>query len=89
MVDLTLISGSFYFSFVFIENEGFGASQSGDSVTSIPAGGFFLFMSLLRKHMIFCDFSMICRQNDRNLSSTRGTINKTGILDSIKFRWVP
>ena len=39
------------FLLVFIENGGFGASQSGDSVTSIPAGGFFCcYVPFAEKH---------------------------------------
>ena len=32
---------------------------------------------------------MIFLPNDNNLSSTRGIINKNGILDPIEFWWVP
>ena len=61
MVDLILISCFFQFLCIFIGNWSFGASQSGDSVTSIPAGNFLLLlMSLLWKIFmlyIFNDFS--------------------------------
>jgi hypothetical protein len=40
----------------FIENVGFGASPARTSVASIPAGGFFFFMSLLTKNTFFNDF---------------------------------
>ncbi len=76
---------------VLVENDGFGASPARTSVASFPAGGFFsvFFMSLLRKNLIFVDFSMIFHQNRHNLSSNRGTTYKTGILDPIEFWWVP
>ena len=54
MVDGGSISGFFDLLWVFIENEGFGASPLRTSVTSIPAGGFF-FISLLWENMIFSD----------------------------------
>ena len=74
---------------VSIENDGFGASQSGDSVTSIPAGFFFVVNVIFDEKHDFYDFSMIRHSNESNLSSNRGTTYKTGILDPIEFWWVP
>ena len=94
MVDLTLISGFSNLLLVFIENWGFGASQSGDSVTSIPAGFVVVVFSnitLAKTHelLFIYNFPMMFHQNDTKLSSTRGIIGQTGILDPIKFWWVP
>ena len=65
---------------------GFGASPVRTSVASFPAGGFFFVLNVTfaEKH----DFSMIFLKNDYNLSSNRGTINETGMLDPIEFWWV-
>ena len=46
---------------------------------------FFLLMSLWWENHKCYYCSMICHQNDPSLSSTRGTINKTCILDPINF----
>ena len=58
---------------------------------SLPfvASFFFLLMSLLRQNQSSCDFSMVFLQNYFNLLLTRWTINKTSILEPIKFWWVP
>ena len=76
------------FWLVFIENLGFGASPARTSVASIPAGGFFFLMSLLRKNLNLNSFPMFFLQNDYYLSSNRGTTYKTSILDPIEFWWV-
>ena len=62
MVDGGLISDLFDFSYVFIENGGFGASPVRTSVASIPAGGFFFVVNVTfeEKHallLFFNDFS--------------------------------
>jgi hypothetical protein len=44
----------------------------------------------LKENTLFNDFPMTFRrQHDNTLLSTRGAINKTGILDPIKFWCVP
>ena len=54
MVDLTLISGFFNLFIGFDWKWNFGASQSGDSVTSIPAVFvFFVFNVTLMKKYVF------------------------------------
>ena len=56
------------------------------------AGAAYLFLLLLmslEENMIFNDLLRIFIQTGLNFLSTRGTINKTCILDPIKFWWVP
>ena len=56
---------------------------------ALPRAFFFRKTALLRKNLIFLDFSMIFYQNEHNLLLTRGTTIKTGILTPIEFWWVP
>ena len=91
MVDLTLIAAFSIFVLVFVGN-GRGLVHPHSEIlcgASLP-GAFFVFVlnvTLVEKH-VFNDLSMIVHQNDTNLLSTLGTINKTCIQDPIKFWWV-
>ena len=56
---------------------------------ALPGFFFLRKTTLLRKNIIFYDFSMIFHQNGPNLVLTRGIIIKTGILPPVELWWVP
>ena len=56
---------------------------------ALPGAFFRRKTALLRKNMIFADFSMIFHQNGPNLLLNRGTTIRTGILTLVEFWWVP
>ena len=50
---------------------------------------FFFWVLVFLNNLVFIDCSMVFHQNYINMVSTRGIINKNGILDPIKLWWVP
>ena len=90
MVDLTLVSGFFKFVIGFDWKWRFWCIPTLRFCDQHPCRGL-LFVCYVTwgKTFVFNDFAMNFHKNDPNLISTRGTINKTCILDTITFWWVP
>ena len=91
MVDLTLISEIFQFSYWFSLKMEVLVHPHSEILCGASLLFFFVFEKCHfgEKTRLFCDCSMICFQNEPNLLSTRDIFNKTGILDPIEFWWVP